>query len=70
MCPRQVRTLASCGKDGDDNYWMPALLDLSVLIFLVHRSCMLAPSLHNMLHDFRLIGKIENRKGFNTKNNY
>ena len=48
---------------------MPALFDLNVLIFLAHRSCMLAPSLHNMLRDFRLIGKLANSKGFNVKKN-
>ena len=46
---------------------MRALLDLNVLIFLVHHSCMLAPSLRNMFRDFRLIGQIGNSKGFNTK---
>ena len=49
---------------------MPALLDLNVLIFLVHRSRMLAPSLRNMFRGFSLIGKIDNSKGFNTKKNY
>ena len=34
---------------------------------LVHRSCMLAPSLHNMFRHFRLIGKIDNSQGFNFK---
>ena len=52
------------------HYWMPELLDLSVLIFLVHRLCMLAISLHNMFRDFRLIGKIDNSKGFNTKKSF
>ena len=35
------------------HYSVSALLDLNILILIVHRSCMLAPSLHIMFRDFR-----------------